>query len=321
VESTLSSEAVTWAYRLFLEREPEDYAVIADKLSRLTKISELRQEFLHSNEFRQNNPGIHAPALAGNEPPMSIQEVESDAELEVLFQHIQEVWQHLGETEPYWSVLTAEPFKLANIQKGKSLFYESGKWDVICLFQTLERNGIDSTPFRSCLDYGCGLGRVVRWLSEKFERVYGYDISRSHLLGAEAYLNREGVGHVTLRHVREVRDVQDLPRVDLIHSVKVLQHNPPPLMSLIIRAFIRALNSGGVAFFQLPTYRLNYAFSLAGYLNDEATRLDMEMHVLPQSRVFEIVTEEGGLPIEVLEDDQTGLRQREVSNTFLVQKM
>jgi hypothetical protein len=46
----------------------------------------------------------------------------------------------------------------------------------------------------------------------------------------------------------------------------------------------------------------------------------MEMHLLPQSQVFEAIGQEGGRLIEVIEDGLTGSRYKEMSNTFLVQK-
>jgi hypothetical protein len=47
----------------------------------------------------------------------------------------------------------------------------------------------------------------------------------------------------------------------------------------------------------------------------------MEMHVLPQNRIFEIVRAGGGRVLEVIEDGWAGYRGGEVSNTFLVQKV
>jgi hypothetical protein len=56
------------------------------------------------------------------------------------------------------------------------------------------------------------------------------------------------------------------------------------------------------------------------YLKNEAKRYEIEMHVLPQVKIFDIIRQEGGRIIEVLEEGSTGLRYKEVSNTFLVQK-
>ena len=95
----MKPEAVVWGYRLFLDREPENDAVVADKSKSLSSSQELRREFLQSDEFRAKNSrtGFLAP-LSGNEPPMDIDVVY---DLQELFFHTKDVWEHLGETEPY----------------------------------------------------------------------------------------------------------------------------------------------------------------------------------------------------------------------------
>jgi len=311
---------VIWAYRLFLDREPENSQVIGAREGLSNTTQDLRLEFMRSEEFRQKNPWMNQPALTGDEPGMVIEDVQSKADLQTLFQHIQDTWQHLGETEPHWSVSSSKQFLQENIHRSKKAFYDSGQDDLTRLFRTLERNGIDHSSFKTCLEYGCGVGRATRWLARRFEVVFGCDISRSHLQEAESYLAGEGVRNVTLKHIRQIHDVANLPKVDVIYSFIVLQHNPPPVISLIIREFIRALRPGGVALFQVPTYRLGYRFVLKEYLGQEYTRRDMEMHVLAQKQIFEIITQEGGRLIQVLEDVLAGCRAKEVSNTFLIQK-
>jgi hypothetical protein len=81
---------------------------------------------------------------------------------------------------------------------------------------------------------------------------------------------------------------------------------------------MRALNPGGIAFFQLPTYKEGYRFLLEEYLGKESMQEEMEMHALPQNAVFEIVREENGKLLEVVEDFSTSWG---LSNTFLVQKI
>lgn len=126
---------------------------------------------------------------------------------------------------------------------------------------------------------------------------------------------------MTLRHVRTVDEMVNLERVDLVYSLIVLQHNPPPVIRLIVRAFLKALNPGGVAYFQVPTYRVGYRSSPGEYLENEAKKhVMMEMHVLPQRVIFQTAREEGCELVEVLEDGSTGLRFGEVSNTFLIRK-
>lgn len=313
----ISPEAIIWGYRLFLDREPESPLVVADKLKRLASTHDIRRDFVSSEEFKQKNPGFHSLCISGNEPPMFIERV---SDLHGLFFHIQNVWERLGETEPYWSVATLEQFKSSRISETRREFYDSGQYNVAALFKTLERNGIDHTSLKTCLEYGCGLGRVTCWLAKSFERVIGYDISRSHLQIAKQYMDEVGIENVSLRHVSKPQEMRNLPKVDLVYSVIVLQHNAPPIIRLIIQGLIRALNPGGIAYFQVPTYRLGYRFSLQEYLTGEASRSEMEMHVLPQSEIFDIVSKEDGKLVEVLEDACTGLRYGERSNTFVIQK-
>ena len=115
-----------------------------------------------------------------------------------------------------------------------------------------------------------------------------------------------------------VDDLGGFPKVDFIYSVIVLQHNPPPIIHRVIVQFLKALNPGGVAFFQLPTYKEGYQFLLEEYLSEESPQEEMEMHVLPQRAVFEIVREENCKILEVVEDFSTSWG---LSNTFLVQKI
>jgi len=81
---------------------------------------------------------------------------------------------------------------------------------------------------------------------------------------------------------------------------------------------MRALNPGGIAFFQLPTYKEGYSFLLKEYLGNDSSQEEMEMHALPQNAVFEIVREENAKILEVVEDFSTSWG---LSNTFLVQKI
>jgi SAM-dependent methyltransferase len=321
VKMQATAEAIAWAYRLLLDREPENQQVVQEWLAKQTDFRELVQEFLHAPEFKLKYPSLRFPALSGCEPGMHIEMDLSASDLQLLFQHTQDTWENLGETEPHFSVFTSGLFKPAKIKDNIAAFYATGQQGVECLTKSLARNGIDHSQFTSCLEFGCGVGRNTRWLCEHFAEVYGYDISRSHLLIAENYFATEKIHNVKLQHLRRVQDIGTMPRVDLVYSIIVLQHNPPPIIQLTIGEFMRILNPGGVAFFQVPTYRSGYAFCLKDYLRNEGQARNMEMHVLPQKQIFEIVRQGGGRVIEVMEDVLTGVvPYQEMSNTFIIQK-
>jgi len=315
----LSPEAVKWAYRLYLDREPEREQVVEEHLRKCASTEELRANFIYSTEFREKNPTLHVPVLLGNEPPMSIEHTCSDEVLQSLFDHVQSIWQELGKTEPHWSVVISEQYRQSNLQANKDAFYQTGRQHVDQLFGSFERNHVDYSGFKTCLDYGCGVGRITRHLAERFERVFACDISRSHLQCMDQYLIEENVSNVSLHHLKRVRDVEELPKVDVAFSILVLQHNPPPVIGFLVEALIRSLSPGGVAFLQVPTYRLGYTFSVADYLAEQVSQ-GVEMHVLPQRMIFEIVQSAGARVLEVIDDNWTGLRYKEVSNTFVIQK-
>jgi 2-polyprenyl-3-methyl-5-hydroxy-6-metoxy-1,4-benzoquinol methylase len=316
MELPITPEVVKWGYRLFLDREPEDEYVVEEKIENHRDIEELRRTFMISEEFRAKNAVF--PTLSGHEAPMTVDLAAAEAVLEEIFAHIQETWVSLGEHDPYYSVLTRGRFWQSEITKQRiHEFYESGKEEVARLLKTLARNSVDVTSLKTCLDYGCGACRISRWLSEEFETVYASDVSKNHLKISKRYLKRQGISNVVYHQLKKLTDLANLPKVDLIYCVIVLQHNPPPVIHWTITQFMRALNPGGVAFFQVPTYKEDYRFVANEYLENLPPEGEIEMHILPQVKIFDIVRNEGCKLIEVLEDLSASWG---LSNTFLVQK-
>jgi hypothetical protein len=61
IENTpLSPETILWAYRLFLDREPESAEVVEDALKRFSSTSDVRQAFFGSEEFQQKSGHLTA---------------------------------------------------------------------------------------------------------------------------------------------------------------------------------------------------------------------------------------------------------------------
>lgn len=316
MERPITPEVVKWGYRLFLDREPEDDAVIDEKIAHHQSVEDLRRTFMISEEFRAKNAVF--PTLSGHEPPMTVDLATSDTELQEIFTHIQGSWASLGKNDPFFSVLTKGRFWRSRITKQRiDEFYESGREEVRRLLKTLARNSIDHTSLRTCLDYGCGACRISRWLAEEFETVYGSDVSEDHLKIGRKYLKKIGVSNVQYHRLKGLGELANLPKVDLIYCVIVLQHNPPPVIHWTITQFMKALNPGGVAFFQVPTYKESYRFLPHEYLENLPPEGEIEMHVLPQHEIFKIVRNESCGVIELLEDLSASWG---LSNTFLVQK-
>jgi hypothetical protein len=137
-QTGVTPEAVAWAYRLVLGREPLPAEVHAHLDH--PDLQALRRAFFSSEEFRRRERSLCGPSLDGSEPALEIEDEVDDALLEKLLAHVQQSWQQLGQEEPHWSVLTAEAYKQANLAQNRAQFYASGQGDVARFLNLLRRN-------------------------------------------------------------------------------------------------------------------------------------------------------------------------------------
>ena len=317
----VTEEGVRWAYRLFLDREPENPGAVAGKL-RHPDLASLRAEFLGSPEFSSKHPGAsNAARLTGAEPARVIECDGEPGQLAQLFEHVEASWRELGEVDPYYSVLTSPQYKGLPSDSIVETFFESGKSEAQRFQKALERCGknLDGRP--TCLEFGCGLGRVTQALAPLFDSVTAVDISSAHLALAQQHAIENAVHGIQWRHLEAISALEDLPQVDVVYSIIVLQHNPPPVIDRIVATFARILKPGGIAYFQVPTYRSDYEFRLADYLREQMGVKSMEMHAFPQSRIFRHFAENSSVPVSVVEDGYTGRRAGERSNTFIFERV
>jgi hypothetical protein len=120
--------------------------------------------------------------------------------------------------------------------------------------------------------------------------------------------------------VRTPADLDKLSDCVMFVLVIVLQHNPPPIMRLILRRALAGLSRHGIAYFQIPTYMPGYTFDTATYLKAAPDGPVMEMHCLPQRDVFELLANSDCVPLEVQRDASIGNPDNWLSYTFLAQK-
>src|ERR1700679_2275475 len=114
---------------------------------------------------------------------------------------VQESWESLGRSEPFWSVLTGEQFKSDKITShAQGVFYDSGAAEIDIVRGLLKRADL-ALPAGKCLDYGCGVGRVTIHLARLFDSVLGADISRPHLKIASDYTSRHSIGNIVFQHI------------------------------------------------------------------------------------------------------------------------
>lgn len=320
----LTASDITLAYRLFYDRDPETPQVVAGHLARHPHWRSFRAAILASKEFQDKFPAsVTAQAARGskplNGPPIRVDVEVAPAQLAEMLRLVEGNWEALGRSEPHWSVLTNSQFKADNIRNSEAAFYQSGKSSLELMTAAAARCGVDLAPLRSCVELGCGVGRVSIWLARQFASLTAVDISRPHLDLAEDAARQRGIANIGFVQIRSPQALGELPPFDALYSVIVLQHNPPPVMRSILDALLPKLNPGGIAYFQVPTYRFGYSFDAAAYLASAAIRGQMELHVLPQPALFSLFARHGCEVLEVREDNWTG-SPHVISNSFLVRK-
>lgn len=308
-----------------LGREPESDEVVNNLRLTMHSVDELRVEFLNSPEFRQrmghmlDKPQQVRQRHSFVMPRIPVEVDVGDQQLAEMFERVHQAWEYLGETDPYWSVMTQPQFHIDQFAQHQEAFYASGKYACDIFLAALRRNDVNPHLLHTCLEVGCGVGRVTPYLARTFAEVIAADISQHHLALARAHLVQEGVENVLLTHWRSLPHLESLPPLDAIYSVITLQHNPPPVMAWLLRCLLSVLKPGGVAFLQIPSYCNGYLFEAERYLLG-ASRQMLEMHFLPQRDVFRLVGECGCRCLEVREDGMVGDEEKMLSNSFLIQK-
>lgn len=313
----LSETDVRYAYRLILGREPESEEAIRNHMQE-PSLGDLRRKFLNSPEFRLGQGAAPVnPSLPFTVPKI---DVETDAQLDqmaAMIKHVESNWSLLGASDPHWSVLSVDNYRKEVIGDNIEQFYRMGEHSMLAFLATIDRAGLNLKNLSTCFELGCGVGRVTVALAKQFQKVIACDISSPHLdLAREAARDRS-LTNIDFRLFDKVDRFGDLPEFDAFYSVLVLQHNPPPVIAFILNRVLSKLRPSGVAYFQLPTYRLNLRFNVAEYLAKTKANGIMEIHPLPQTILWQIADECGCKLLDVREENTNGIT---ISSTVLLQK-
>lgn len=313
-------ELVHAIYQGLLAREADNSGLNTHTpiLKESADLAVILQKFINSDEFSQSRQMKRMEFLPLDLNKIEVDTYATDDQLAACITKIKDAWSHLGITRPHFSVLTDKQFLPENLDRNIDKFWKSGENEASGIERILARHGCSSLATKTCVDYGCGVGRVILCLARRFGRVHGYDISPGHLSSAERRAKEIGVTNVDFHLCSDFYD--ELQKCDVFYSRIVFQHNPPPIIKLLIEKALRALNPDGVAIFQVPTYSIGYRFNTLEWLNMEHA-LDMQMHCLPQEQIFKIIAEEQSVLLEVREDNSTGFPDQFISNTFIVRKL
>ncbi len=159
---------------------------------------------------------------------------------------IEKKWEHFGETNPYFAVLTFDRYKSENIDDDAlENFFQTGEEYVERVWQEIEDNFEPHFEPRKALDFGCGVGRITLPIAGRSETAIGVDISENML--KEARLN---AGKFDLNNVSFVKGDNDLTKIsgefDFVHSFIVFQHIEPKIGEAIFKKLVKMLSAGGI---------------------------------------------------------------------------
>jgi 2-polyprenyl-3-methyl-5-hydroxy-6-metoxy-1,4-benzoquinol methylase len=319
----VSRADVEYAYRLFLDREPESASVVTALAEASSSLRDLRAKFLASPEFHAHE--VETTAFTNRSAPKPLDWGRSHVDVQVspdelarMIRHVEAAWDELGRREPHWSVIIDDKYRTATLKDNIEGFFKSGEVDAESMRMSALRCGIRIENYKNCFELGCGVGRVTIWLARLFPHIIASDISLPHIDIAKKTAIQHGCQNVDWRKLDVLADLENLTEVDAFFSIIVLQHNPPPVITQILRTLLKKLQKNGIGYFQIPTYGLHYTFNARQYLDTLVHTGNMEMHLLPQDTLFSLIEDCGCQLLEIREDDRAGPTM--VSNAILVRK-
>jgi SAM-dependent methyltransferase len=199
-------------------------------------------------------------------------------------------WDYYGKHDPYYGVLSHEEFRGGKLDAAaREKFFASGV-SVVESFLTTAEAAFGPIRKGVALDYGCGVGRLTRPLSERFQQVIGVDISDAMLDEARRNLaDRPNVSY-------ELASAQSSRPVDLVLSKIVFLHIPPREALRILGQLADRLTPGGVGILDLPVRytggRLRRALSAVRTILPSRAPV-MPLHIHDLGRVTEVLSRAG----------------------------
>jgi SAM-dependent methyltransferase len=294
----LEDSQIRDAYLGLLGRHPESNEVINQKRQQFNDYSDLLQDFIKSDEFVETFAAANSRRIRGS---MLVNKVQTEVDkptLQLLFQRTIRQCTHLGDVEPYWSVLSSAKFEVETFEQHSEEFWSSGS-KILELIDRIEYEFNLDFSDGSILELGCGVGRMTWFLASRARHVIGVDISAGNLAIAQSRVSDQA-DRCELVLLADFEQLKGPPKLDLFLSFIALQHNSPPVQSQILKSCLAQLKLGGVAVFQVVVGSAGYEFESDRYL--ASVENQMEMHCLPLTEILKIFANVG-IAVSSIEPD------------------
>lgn len=155
-------------------------------------------------------------------------------------------WDELAELDPFWAILGS---RARDTDFDLDAFFASGEVELSSVLDTAATSGV-SPPFGQALDFGCGLGRLVRAMSAGFEECVGIDVSARMVERARALNADRPNCSFAVRQGSELG--YDTGSFDFVYSRLVLQHLSRSAAVRAVAELVRVARPGGLVVFQVP---------------------------------------------------------------------
>jgi SAM-dependent methyltransferase len=144
--------------------------------------------------------------------------------------------------------LPVPPGRLIHLVAGTedvAWFLGSGEVAARCLKDTLTRNGVSIESLRDVLDFGCGVGRVIRyWDTSGGSRLHGVDYNPELVAWCQASLPFATFQVNVIDRPLEAHDES----FDFAYALSVFTHLSEPLQRFWMDEMLRVLRPGGHLF-------------------------------------------------------------------------
>ena len=157
-------------------------------------------------------------------------------------------WNKWDKNDLYYAVLASPKFRNRD---NMAEFFAFGEQDFSNMQQDFERLAIPLTPAGKALDYGCGVGRVLRPVSHYYPQAVGIDVSRAMVEEARNNIP-EATTDIRLLENNDLAACLGEDTFSFIHTRLVLQHIPNKRGFQIIRHLLERLEKNGKAYIQAP---------------------------------------------------------------------
>ena len=233
---------------------------------------------------------------------------------------LKQEWDQFGKVNPQWAVLNKKGKKL-NLEE----FFKTGEVEIgkIMTHFTKKRHIVGN---HTCLDFGCGMGRLTQGLAPYFKKVYGVDISPSMIKLSKQHNKYPKKCEFILNNVDNLSIFKN-NTFDFIYTSIVLQHMEPQYFLKYIKEFLRILKPNGILLFQLPSKRkiswqtlieIIFPKFITHFAIKKVYGAIMEMYTFDKNKMVNFLHKNNGKILEITKDNSAG--KRFISFKYLVKK-